>query len=344
MKSIPVSCSDERAALARRGTLTASEWQDFATHLTTCIDCRMAWRLAADFDQSAPARAGDERMIARAVNLALTPAARKRGTMVRIAIAAAVTLVAAGVASGAMVLRARFAEPGGGLAMNENAAHPRSRGVGGLRAASVVSTPAPVAPAAEFPAQVSDDSVPFAVPLAVPLTGPTVVPAPEPARVSRPGAKPNARLPQRVASVEPVVDPASPLLSPPSQRDDAPGLFAQAMVERQEGRSQLATAGFRALQRRYPDSQEATVSLVSLGDLLFGAGNRAEALLAFEAYLVRAPSGTLAHEALVGKARALEALGRTTEAGSTWRTVAHQFPHSPYAQRALGAGIGGTSP
>lgn len=337
MKSIPVSCCDERVALARRGTLSASEWQDFATHLTVCIDCRIAWRLASDFDRSASARPGDERMIARGVKLALAPVARSQGALVRIAIAASVTLVAAGVASGAMVLHARYAGPAGWPAEIGKTAPPRPRGVGVPRAmpATTADQATPVGPSIAEGLEAEGSEALAAKPAS---------PAGEASRVTRAVAKPVVRAPQQVASVDQSSATASPLLSPPSQRDDAAGLFAQAVAERQQGRAEMAIAAFRALQRRYPKSHEATVALVSLGYLLFVAGNRAEALLVFESYLLRAPTGTLVPEALIGKARALEALGRSTEAASTWRAVARQFPDSPYARRAQGAGTGGTLP
>jgi TolA-binding protein len=232
-----------------------------------------------------------------------------------------------------MVLRARYAALAGHPAEHDSTTHPRNLGLGLLRATPAATTTDQAAPVTR----------PVVEGLAV-LAAPTAAPAAETAQVTRPAAKSIVSAAHQVALVASPGTPASPLLSPPQLRDDAAGVFAQAVAERQQGRAPMAIAAFRALQRRYPDSREATVSLVSLGDLLLGAGNPAEALLAFESYLLRAPAGTLVPEAMIGKARALAALGRTTEAASTWRAVVRQFPDSPYAQRALGVGTGGTSP
>ncbi len=49
MRSIAPSCSDDRMGLARRGALSSAELLDFATHLSTCADCRIAWRVSAEF-------------------------------------------------------------------------------------------------------------------------------------------------------------------------------------------------------------------------------------------------------------------------------------------------------
>jgi hypothetical protein len=106
MKSFPSACRDERVALARRGTLGTAEWQDFATHLTGCADCRIAWRLAVDFDHADEARVGDERLVARAVAAAALPVASAHRRGLRVAVAAAAILLVVGGASAAIAWRA----------------------------------------------------------------------------------------------------------------------------------------------------------------------------------------------------------------------------------------------
>ena len=108
MKSVAQPCSDHRLVLARRGALSASEWQDFAAHLSTCADCRIAWRFFADFAGSAGAMPGDERIIARAAKAALGAPTSPRVRRIRLAFATAAMLVAASVASGAVALRSRY--------------------------------------------------------------------------------------------------------------------------------------------------------------------------------------------------------------------------------------------
>jgi hypothetical protein len=105
MRSIPQVCPDDRVARARQGVLSAAEWHGFATHLATCADCRITWRLMVDFERSAAPAPGDERILGRAAKLALAGARGRRVHAFRIGVAAAVTLLVAGVASGAILLR-----------------------------------------------------------------------------------------------------------------------------------------------------------------------------------------------------------------------------------------------
>jgi TolA-binding protein len=327
MKSASPFCPDDRVALARRGALSLTEWQEFAVHLAECADCRIAFRLGKDFDESAALRPGDERLIARGVKRALSASARPRRAVLRLALAASVTLVAAGAASAAIVLHQRYAAPTSPAATSAQLRPARGPAARRVPPAATEAAPIPPLPAAE-----TEEAA----------VAPAAPPPTEPPPGTRPAAKPAGRAPEPVAFADPFDVPGSALLSPPPVRDDAASLFAQAVSERKQGRAQLAIAAFRSLQRRFPESREATVALVSLGDLLLGAGHRAEALLAFETYLLRAPGGALQPEAMVGKARALEALGRVREAAASWREIARRFPDSPYAQP--GAGIGGSSP
>jgi TolA-binding protein len=94
--------------------------------------------------------------------------------------------------------------------------------------------------------------------------------------------------------------------------EDAAAVFVRAVKEREQGRTMDAIATFRALLHQFPQSPQAMVARVSLGDLLLDGGDAAAALAAFDAYLVAQPSGPLATEALLGKARALSALGQGT--------------------------------
>jgi TolA-binding protein len=317
MKSVAQPCSDHRLVLARRGALSASEWQDFAAHLSTCADCRIAWRFSADFAGSAGAVPGDERIIARAAKAALGATALGATTMprvrrIRLAFATAAMLVAASVASGAVALRSRY------FASFGRSAEPAP----GSRAVYKAISPSEAkGPAQEFaePAQ----------PLMAESTA--VEPPPQPTHSLAKDKKP-----RRLASVSLSAD----LEPPPATPSQTPGLdgahvvFAQAVRARQEGRFQDAIASFRTLQAQFPDTPPALVSLVSLGDLSLRVGSPSEALASFESYVRRVPSGALVPEALAGEARALKALGRAQESEQTWRDLARRFPGSPYARGA----------
>jgi TolA-binding protein len=309
MTSTPLACSEDRVVLARRGALSSAEWQDFATHLASCADCRIAWRLAVDFDHSAAARAGDEHLVARAVRAALVPSTRRRPYLLRFALAASLVLLA-GAASAAIVLRVRRSAPVAPAPAADTAKPGRPR-----RAVPVRALP-PVASPAEEPAPT----------VAAPTT---VVPAPP--QGGRAVAAP-APQPEPPVAIDPFEGLPAPLSLPPPapSPENAATLFARALAERQAGRAPAAIATFRELQREFADSSEATVALVSLGDLLLESRLPAEALAYFQAYLRRAPSGTLAPEAWIGKARALDALGRPSEAQAAWNEIARRFPDARY--------------
>ena len=62
-------------------------------------------------------------------------------------------------------------------------------------------------------------------------------------------------------------------------------------------------------------------------------GDPVSALANFDAYLASGAQ-PLAAEALVGRARALRAMGRTAESMRAWQDVATRFPTSVYAAEA----------
>jgi len=320
--SASAPCSDDRVALARRGTLSPAEWRDFATHLSTCADCRIAWRLAVDFDHTAAARSGDELVVARAVKAALASPARRRPGVLRFALAAGLVLVA-GAASATIVLHARRSQP------TELASAPESPKPAKPRVRSAWVRALPAVEALAPPVELSTESPPppSVAPVPSAAVGPATSQGPRP--VGAPA------VPQEPTALDPFERPGKPLAPPStvSVARAATNLFDRALAERQAGRTPAAIASFRTLQRDFADSPEATVALVSLGDLLLEIRLPAEALTYFQAYLHRAPSGTLSPEAWIGKARALDALGRPSEASAAWNEIARRFPDARYGRR-----------
>ena len=133
---------------------------------------------------------------------------------------------------------------------------------------------------------------------------------------------------------EPVARPA-PLAEVPSVAPlDARELFSRANGERKAGKVDEALLSYAELRRSFPGSQEATLSHVLSGRLLFGRGDTSRAAAEFAAYLARNPNGTLAEEALHGKAEALRALGRNEEERRTWERLLERFPGSIHAATA----------
>lgn len=175
---------------------------------------------------------------------------------------------------------------------------------------------------------------------ALPVRARAAPPTPAPAIRAR--APRNADASARAPVAAPAAGSPSPAVTPtssallnvaPEPRESAAELFARANARRSSGEAREARRIYRELQQRFPGSKEALVSHVSLGRLEAN-GSPSAALRHFEAYLVQAPRGALAEEALFGRATAYEALGRAAEARATWRQLLQRFPASIYAKRA----------
>lgn len=130
---------------------------------------------------------------------------------------------------------------------------------------------------------------------------------------------PTAR-PSAIAAPRPVETTATPA-----------ELFRDANAERRAGNTAKAIELYRTLQRAHPGAAEAQASRVSLGRLLLDRqGDPTGALTQFEAYLKGAPTdgGSLAEEARVGRALALQRLGRSDEERRAWEELLVRHPQS----------------
>ncbi len=111
-------------------------------------------------------------------------------------------------------------------------------------------------------------------------------------------------------------------------------LFASATAARRDKQDESAIRLYRELQRRYPDSREAKASRVVLGQLLLDRTDPNKALAEFDRYLDGGAKGTVTEEALVGRAVALQKLGRSAEERAAWQELLAKFPSSVHAARA----------
>jgi ferric-dicitrate binding protein FerR (iron transport regulator) len=104
-------------------------------------------------------------------------------------------------------------------------------------------------------------------------------------------------------------------------------LLAAAQALRARGAYDACAHTYRRLWSEFPGSEEAKVSMISLGELELGKRNRpAAAVEAFSAYL--RVGGSLEREARYGRIRALRALGRDGEADAESATFLRDYPTS----------------
>jgi TolA-binding protein len=118
-----------------------------------------------------------------------------------------------------------------------------------------------------------------------------------------------------------------------SQVDSAASLFAEANRARREGNAERAVVLYRGLQARFPSTSESDLSRALLAQLLLDRGKPEEALAGFDHYLSQG-TPVLSAEAWVGRARALEQLGKLEQARAAWRQVQDRFPGSVHARLA----------
>lgn len=165
-----------------------------------------------------------------------------------------------------------------------------------------------------------------------------VVPRPPvaPQKSAAVAVAPQVAVSPAVAAVEapaPVQQAARPVA-----RESAAELLERANRARRAGETQQAIGLFRELTQRHSGSGEARLAEVRLGNLLLERGQPRAAIAEFDRHLAR--GGSLAPEALYGRARALGALGDQAAERKAWAALVRDYPGSPYvgfAERRLKA-------
>jgi TolA-binding protein len=293
-----IGCPDDLLAKAQRTGLSPKEEEQLGLHVRSCPACRVAKRLAADFDQVSAVLPGDEQLMARvARRLVPGPAVSHPRTWWFAPVAA--TLLAVGVAAAAWT-----------------AQHARSHGApaqdGGERQVDALA--APVRASVQPPPN-RGQSVPASG--LAPLAGEAAGREGDSGLRDAPQREPDGRAHSEMTSKS---------------------LFAEANRLRAAGRMSQAIRGYRLLQEQFPRSPEAILSRVSLGNLLMGRNEAEPALEQFNAYLSANPAGVLGEEALFGKARALRALGRSAQEREACALLLLAYPRSvyePFARASL---------
>ncbi len=157
-------------------------------------------------------------------------------------------------------------------------------------------------------------------------TAAPIAPPPEPVVVDR------------APEVEPVVFVSTKTIVPSVTAPAAPietarTVFDDANDARRQGDYGHAIELYRQLQSKFPASREAHVSMGSMGRLQLDRGDTGSALASFDAYQARG-HGDLDESVMVGRATALDRLGRTAEAKRAWQALLDTYPSTPYAEHA----------
>src|SRR5262249_54970862 len=124
-----------------------------------------------------------------------------------------------------------------------------------------------------------------------------------------------------------------PVARPRSAEPLAPELFSRANAARRAGDFAHARHLYSELIAKYPSSDEARLSELSLGKLLLASGDPAQAEREFRHYLSGGHE-PLAEEALVNQAESFRAMSRGNDEGKAWRRLLAEHPNSVYAARA----------
>ena len=112
-------------------------------------------------------------------------------------------------------------------------------------------------------------------------------------------------------------------------------LFSRANVAQRDGASADAARLYTELERSFPGAAEELVARVLLGRLLLDRLDDPRAALAqFDSYLANPDHDALGEEAFIGRALALERLGRHSEERSAWETLLGAYPRSSYVEPA----------
>ncbi|HKO50399.1 MAG TPA: tetratricopeptide repeat protein [Polyangiaceae bacterium] len=334
------------------GSLTPAERERLNAHLGQCSSCRFELSVRADLSEDAPAfeqrpqwtftgSAPPESPIAAprqlsTLQVSLRPRSRHRWPLVMLA---AALVLCAGGAMGAVLTGAvsthwlpwspppKRIETSVPVSDLKPAAKPKraiaARVIAPV-AEPIVSSAAPAVSALPATSAVPEGT---ALPVRVAVVNPSlrvyVPPRRGEAALATSGDASGASVGALPGSAEPAVKRADP----------AAALFADANRARRDGNVDRAVGLYRTLQSRYPSSSESELSRALLAQLLLDRGNPEAALAGFDRYLAE-DTPVLNAEALVGRARALEQLGKLTQAAAAWRQVQSRFPGSVHARLA----------
>jgi TolA-binding protein len=307
-----------------RGELTSAERARLEEHVEACSVCRFERQVRDDFRLEFEALGKAAR-----TNASVPHALFSRRVRLTLLAAAAVLVTGAAAAEWETIKRTVFSSyvmeqshaPVAAPATTIRGLGASGRSVGNLRADELTANEAPAI--VEAPPV---DSV--AAPAPIPTELAKVVPVLKvPSESRSPAARP--AIEETSSASVPAVEPA-PTAEAPATAD---ALFAAANDARQRGAYAEAIRSYLDLAQRFPQSPEAIASHAIVGRLLLDRGEPSAALAQFDDYL-QSGMTTLGEEAGVGRALALERLGRSGEEADAWTSLLSSYPQSVHASRA----------
>jgi TolA-binding protein len=296
---------EEMLDAARRGTLGPQGEADLRAHLDRCLACRLSLSLNDDLRAEASvasrkAGAADAALLARMVTGALVDVPRAAG-------------------------EPRFGAPRTGMTFRRAAVAAVLLLVGGSAGAGVWANRDAIA------RRFSPEIVQLAPPAS----------RPPPAR-AKPAAAPKSQPIEPKAEEAPAPVEAAPVrvrarvAARPAPEASAEALFSEANRARRAGDYEGALRGYAELRRTHPGSREEITARVVGANVLLTQGAAREALAGFDGYLSASSDGTLAEEARVGRALALQRLGRRADERAAWNDLLRKHPDTVQGERARG--------
>ena len=320
-KSIKGGGADDLSIRARRFGLSLDERRLLDRACEASPSLRVSHEVGRDFDRIAVVRAGDEELIARVADRVLAASRRGSGRgRWAWGFGVAVVLLSSGaLARWAAVVRLRQPVVAGD---GPRSAEPRPGAPRGPAASKAREAPA-------------DEALLDSTPATPSLRDPALC-DPPPSKLVVRSDSPDTKAPSyakngRGVPASHAAGASDAIASPDGET--APEWFRKANAARRAGDLAGAVALYDKLQAKFPNSDEARLSHVSLGKLLLSSGRAVAAERQFSLYLA-VGGRELAEEALVGRAESLQRLGRAVEERQTWQRLLRDSPASVYAARA----------
>jgi TolA-binding protein len=327
--TLPELHPDELLRRVSHDRITLAGRADLSAHIVRCPACALEVGVRGDAARAGISSEQDHAIAARIVERvlaskepahALPAGARWRGRLAR---AAVVALLLTSTAVGAAVIAVRL-----------NDRRPASP------ARDAQTTPPTIA--ASPRSHRAREAIPYA-PIPTAPEPPTMDP-PAPANTMpafRPHAGESAARPRVSAPIADAPTAAPAALQPPALGGSAAGPGGAAVIlTRAEAARAARCFGdaarlYQELAARFPDSREEIVARVLHGQLLLDEMHDAPAALrSFERYLASEPAGSLAEEARLGRAQALQRAGARDEERAAWEDLLRRHPASVYAAAA----------